>query len=82
MNILKIFPQFNRPVGFDPIQQEQMVLQYIRKHGRITRKEVIVLCRIGPYQASRLLKKFVKAGDLQLTGKGRGAYYEIVGRNK
>jgi ATP-dependent DNA helicase RecG len=26
-----------RQAGFDPIQQEQMVTQYLRDHGRITR---------------------------------------------
>jgi len=71
-----------RQAGFDPIQQEQMVLQYIRKHGQITRKDVIELCRIGPFQASRLLNKLVRAGNLQLTGKGRGSYYEITKNNK
>ena len=59
-----------------------MVLQYIRKHGQITRRDVIELCRIGPFQATRLLKKLVKAGDLQLKGNGRGSYYEITKKNK
>lgn len=33
-----------RLAGFEPIQQEQMVLQYVRTHGRITRKEAVELC--------------------------------------
>ncbi len=32
-----------RQAGFEPIQQEQMVLQYVRTHGRITRKEAVEL---------------------------------------
>jgi ATP-dependent DNA helicase RecG len=32
-----------RQVGFDRIQQKQMVIQYIQKHGRIKRKNVMDL---------------------------------------
>jgi len=45
-----------RQGGFDPIQQEQMVLQYIEKHGSIKRVEVMDLCRISGPQAYHLLK--------------------------
>ncbi|MBI3302606.1 MAG: putative DNA binding domain-containing protein, partial [Deltaproteobacteria bacterium] len=64
-----------RQAGFDPIQQEQMVLQYARKHGRVTRKDVADLCRIGPYQATRLLDRLVGGGKIQRLGAGRGVYY-------
>lgn len=39
-----------------------MVLQYVEKHGRITRREVAELCRPGPYEATRLLARLVEAG--------------------
>ncbi len=45
--------------GFEPLQQEQMVLQYVEKHGRITRGEVAELCRINGPQAYRLLHRLV-----------------------
>jgi len=61
--------------GFEPIQQEQMILQYVRVHGRITRREAAELCQIQPYQALHLLKKLVHAGNLIPKGKGRGAFY-------
>jgi ATP-dependent DNA helicase RecG len=64
-----------RQAGFDPIQQEQMVLQYVGKHGRITRKDVIDLCRISEDQASRLLRRLQAESKLTMVGKGRGAYY-------
>jgi ATP-dependent DNA helicase RecG len=35
-----------RQTGFDPIQQEQMVLSYIDKHGSIKRAEAMDLCRM------------------------------------
>ena len=76
-----------RQAGFDPIQQEQMVLQYVKKHGKITRRDVVELCRIGSDQAKRLLEMFVKTGKLKRFGKKRGSYYEfaknerIMGKN-
>jgi ATP-dependent DNA helicase RecG len=62
--------------GFEPIQQEQMILQYVEKHGRITRGEASELCRLGPYQATRLLAKLVKHGQLVRRGSRKGTFYE------
>jgi len=64
-----------RQAGFDPIQQEQMVLQLVRTQGRIARKDVASLCRITEDQASYLLRKLAEEGKLVLVGRGRGAYY-------
>ena len=64
--------------GFEPIQQEQMILQYVRTHGRITRREAAELCRVKEYQAFYILQKLVSQGCLRSVGKGRGAYYEMV----
>lgn len=65
-----------RQRGFEPLQQQQMVLQYVEKHGRITRHEVAELCRIGPYQASRLLGRLTMEGRLLRHGERKGAWYE------
>ena len=65
-----------RQVGFDPIQQEQMVLQYARNQGRITRNHAAELCRISEDQAGRLLKKPLGENKLRRTGKGRATAYE------
>lgn len=62
--------------GFEPLQQEQMVLQYVEKHGRIVRREAAELCRIGPHQATRLLDRLVKASRLVRRGERKGAWYE------
>jgi ATP-dependent DNA helicase RecG len=64
-----------RQAGYDPIQQEQMVLQYAQKHARITRTEAAELCHIGLDQASRLLRRLVDQRKLVLHGEKRGAYY-------
>jgi len=62
--------------GFEPIQQEQMVLQYVRAHGRITRREAAELCQISPFQATRLLRKLVEDGKLVAHGRRKGTWYE------
>ena len=60
-----------RARGFDPIQQEQMILTYVAQHGSIRRAEAAELCRIAPDQASRLLRRMARGGTLRMTG-GRG----------
>ena len=66
-----------RQAGFDPIQQEQMVLQYAAAHGRITRKEAVELCHLSEDQASRLLRKLVGEQKLVSTGRGRSRSYRV-----
>ncbi len=65
-----------RQRGFEPIQQEQMILQYVDKHGRITRGEAAELCKLTPHQATRLLDKLVRSGKLTRHGVRKGAFYE------
>jgi ATP-dependent DNA helicase RecG len=65
-----------RQRGFEPLQQQQMVLQYVEKHGRITRSEVAELCRLSPDQAFRLLKRLVDEGFLEQRGETKGTWYE------
>jgi ATP-dependent DNA helicase RecG len=64
-----------RQRGFEPLQQEQMVLQYVDKHGRITRKEAAELCRIDVRQAGRLLARLAQEGKIVLHGTRKGAWY-------
>jgi ATP-dependent DNA helicase RecG len=65
-----------RQAGFDPIQQEQMVLTYIDKHGSIKRAEVMELCRINKDQAYRVLDRLKKNGKIRLKGERKAAFYE------
>lgn len=64
-----------RTRGFERLQMEQMVLQYVQAHGEIARRDVVNLCRVSEHQAGYLLKKLVERGELRLVGKGRGAHY-------
>lgn len=65
--------------GFEPLQQEQMVLQYVTAHGSISRGEAAELCQLEPRQASRLLGTLVERGDLDRTGERRGTRYVLPG---
>jgi ATP-dependent DNA helicase RecG len=64
--------------GFDAIQQEHMILDYVKTYGRITRRDAAELCRLGPYQGTRLLKKLVAKGLLLQHGQKKGTWYELV----
>lgn len=68
--------EYVRQVGYDRIQQEQMVEKYVGEHGRIRRRDVVELCGITPDQASRLLRHLVDEGKLVKHGERRWATYE------
>lgn len=61
--------------GFEPLQQEQMILQYVDRHGRITRGQAADLCRLGPQQATRLLRRLTDRGELAQHGRAKGTWY-------
>lgn len=64
-----------RQSGFSPIQQEQMVLAYIDKHGSIKRSEVMELCRLTGPQAYHLLNRLQKRALIRKRGEKRHAVY-------
>ncbi|MCU0597811.1 MAG: putative DNA binding domain-containing protein [Desulfobacterales bacterium] len=64
-----------RQAGFNPIQQEQMVLAYIDKHGSIKRADVMDLCRVSGPQAYHLLNRLKKKGQIYQKGEKRYAVY-------
>lgn len=68
-----------RQRGFETLQQEQMVLQYVETHRRITRREAAELCQLSGPQAYRLLQRLVEKGLLQPMGeRGRGVKYARI----
>jgi len=70
--------EYVRQIGFEPLQNEQMVLQYAEKYGSISRKTVVQLCRLDSNQAKRLLGSLVYKGKLVKHGKTRGAHYTVA----
>lgn len=66
-----------RQVGIDLARQREMILRWTKEHGQITRKDVVDLCGLGDYQATRLLGKLVDEGLLEQRGARRGAHYVL-----
>lgn len=71
-----------RQAGFDSLQQEQMILTWVRKHGPIRRSQAAELCRIDARQAGRLLVKMTRAGALELHGARKTATYRLPTHEK
>lgn len=67
--------EYIRQAGFAPIQQEQMVLSYIDKHGSIKRADVMDLCHLSGPQAYRLLRRLKDNGLLKKEGEKKHAVY-------
>jgi len=73
---LRMTEAYIRTKGFQPIQQEQMVLEYVRSAGRITRSQAADLCHLSTYQATRLLLRMVeKFHGFERQGKGKATHY-------
>ncbi|QIB50091.1 ATP-binding protein [Pseudomonas sp. OIL-1] len=68
---------YTRQAGFTPIQNEQMVLNYVQQHGQIKRAEVMDLCRLSPDQAAKLLTRMKDKGALIQQGERRWAVYTL-----
>ncbi len=69
--------EYVRRRGFERLQMEQMILDFVRAHGRITRRDVVDLCRVTPNQATYLLRRLVAQGKLIRAGTGRGTFYAV-----
>lgn len=67
---------YTRQAGFSAIQHEHMVLSFVKQRGRVTRAEVVALCRLSPDQAAKLLKRLKEKGAL-IQSQRRWASYAI-----
>lgn len=65
-----------RRVGYEDIQQEYMIMQFVQAHETITRSDVINLCNVTKYRARYILSKLKQRGWLQQIGyAGKNVYY-------
>lgn len=69
---------YTRQAGFSAIQNEHMVLNFVRQHGRIVRADVMELCRLSSDQAATLLRRLKAKGVLQQHGERRWASYTLA----
>ncbi len=70
---------YTRQVGFSIVQHPEMVLNYVRQHGRVQRSEVMDLCHLSGSQAQKLLKRLTVDGRLTKQGDKRWAFYVLGG---
>lgn len=68
---------YTRQVGFNQVQHPEMVLNYIRQHGRIQRNEVMALCHLSESQAKALLQRLKDEGRLAQHGVRRWTFYTL-----
>lgn len=57
--------------------QKKLILEYAKKNGSVSRKEVENLIGAGTTKAFRLLKELCEEGQLEQTGKGKLRMYVI-----
>ena len=67
---------YTRQRGWDTMQERELILTHLNRYNRITRGDVVDLCRCTPNHASWLLRQLVEDKTIQLCGTGRGAFYQ------
>ena len=65
-----------RQRGWDTMQERELIVTHLNQYDKITREDVVELCRCTPNHASWLLRQLVKDEVIQLHGAGRGAFYK------
>ena len=65
----------NNDISLD--EQKNLIVQYARENGSITRKEVEDLIGAGTTKAFRLLKELCKVDKLEQKGSGKLSTYVI-----
>ena len=67
--------EYARQVGFDELQQVELIRNLVRQQTRIKREDVIALCRLSARQAKLRLDQMVATGMLERHGQKRGSFY-------
>ena len=58
-------------------ERQEVVLAYVREHGRVTNRDYCNLTHCASVTAARDLKELVEQGILNKQGKGRGTFYTL-----
>ncbi|NOT68290.1 MAG: ATPase [Methylophilaceae bacterium] len=69
--------EYIRQAGFNKLQSEQLVKNFIQKHGRVTRSDVMTLCNMTKIQAYRLLKKMSDEKFIEKQGDKKSSFYVL-----
>lgn len=65
-------------VGENVLDEEALILYYVRSHDFITRNDVIELLKVSTSTATRILQRLVKSGLLKQCGKARSTRYTMI----
>lgn len=68
-----------RTHGFEPLQQQQMVLQFLKVHGTIRRAQAAKLCQLSIKQAEYLLSELMQQGKITAVHAGPRSHYLLSG---
>ena len=58
--------------------EEEIILEYIGKHDRLTKQQAAELLEVSASTATRLLKRMVESHMLKRNGKARNTYYTEI----
>ena len=58
--------------------EEEIILEYIRKHDRLTKQQAAELLEVSASTATRLLKRMVERHMIKRNGKARNTYYTEI----
>lgn len=58
--------------------EEEIILEYIGKHDRLTKHQAAELLEVSASTATRLLKRMVESHMLKRNGKARNTYYTEI----
>lgn len=64
---------YTRQRGWDPLQERELILAHLNKYSKITREDIVELCRRTQNHASRLLGQSIneKTGSAMRGGTRR-----------
>lgn len=75
---MKLDTQITVKVEKQLSDEEEKILEYVRRHSAITKNEVVDLLEVSASTAARVIRKMVKANLLKQNGKARNTHYSIA----
>lgn len=69
------------PIGHasGTIAHREMVIEFIEKHGRCKRRDVMALCSVNRSKAYKILLKMCESGQILKQGEKKKTYYILPG---
>ena len=58
--------------------RDEFIINYIKKNGKVTRKELENYLQISQATANRLLKKLIEKNIIINKGLGKNSWYELI----